>query len=386
VAAEGALPRADEARFVTSSVPFVDLRAQFNALREEVVPRMMQVVESASFILGPDVAAFEEHFATYVGTAHCIGVESGTAALELALAALKIGRGDEVIIPANTFIASALAVSNVGATPVLVDCDRAYLIDPDLLEAAVTPRTKAIMPVHLYGQAVPMDPILDFAKRHGLRVIEDVAQAHGARYDGRRAGSFGDIGCFSFYPGKNLGAYGDGGAVVCNDDAMRDELRMLRDLGQRRKYEHAIKGVNARLDTLQAAVLDVKLNHLDEWNAARLRHARSYDERLREIGIEPPVRLHDEGHVYHLYVIEIEQRDRVQEFLRERGVATGIHYPVPIHLQEAYADLGLGPGSFERTERSAQRLLSLPMFAELTAEQIDLVVGALADCRRLAVA
>jgi dTDP-4-amino-4,6-dideoxygalactose transaminase len=386
VAAEGALPRADEARFVTSSVPFVDLRAQFNALREEVVPRMMQVVESASFILGPDVAAFEEHFATYVGTADCIGVESGTAALELALAALKIGRGDEVIIPANTFIASALAVSNVGATPVLVDCDRAYLIDPDLLEAAVTPRTKAIMPVHLYGQAVPMDPILDFAKRHGLRVIEDVAQAHGARYDGRRAGSFGDIGCFSFYPGKNLGAYGDGGAVVCNDDAMRDELRMLRDLGQRRKYEHAIKGVNARLDTLQAAVLDVKLNHLDEWNAARLRHARSYDERLREIGIEPPVRLHDEGHVYHLYVIEIEQRDRVQEFLRERGVATGIHYPVPIHLQEAYADLGLGPGSFERTERSAQRLLSLPMFAELTAEQIDLVVGALADCRRLAVA
>ncbi len=347
---------------------------------------MMQVVESASFILGPDVAAFEEHFATYVGTAHCIGVESGTAALELALAALKIGRGDEVIIPANTFIASALAVSNVGAKPVLVDCDRAYLIDPDLLEAAVTPRTKAIMPVHLYGQAVPMDPILDFAKRHGLRVIEDVAQAHGARYDGRRAGSFGDVGCFSFYPGKNLGAYGDGGAVVCNDDAMRDELRMLRDLGQRRKYEHAIKGVNARLDTLQAAVLDVKLNHLDEWNAARLRHARSYDERLREIGIEPPVRLHDEGHVYHLYVIEIEQRDRVQEFLRERGVATGIHYPVPIHLQEAYADLGLGPGSFERTERSAQRLLSLPMFAELTAEQIDLVVGALADCRRLAVA
>lgn len=343
---------------------------------------MMQVMESASFILGPDVALFEEHFATYVGTSCCVGVESGTAALEMALRVLGIGPGDEVIIPANTYIASALAVSSVGARPVLVEPDGAYLIDSELLEAAVTPRTKAIMPVHLYGQAVPMEPVLAFARRHGLRVIEDAAQAHGARYNGRRVGGFGDVGCFSFYPGKNLGAYGDAGAIVCNDAALADELRLLRDFGQRKKYEHLIKGGNSRLDSLQAAVLDVKLNHLDEWNAARLRHARAYDARLAQIGIEPPRRLHDEGHVYHLYVIEVDHREKVQGSLHERGIATGIHYPIPIHLQPAYADLGLARGSFPRTERSAPRLLSLPMFAELTDEQIDSVVDALASCRR----
>lgn len=346
----------------------------------------MQVMENASFILGPDVALFEEHFATYVGARYCLGVESGTAALELVLRAMEIGEGDEVIIPANTYIASALAVSAVGARPVLVDMDDCYLIDPALLEAAVTSRTKAIMPVHLYGQVVPMDPIVAFARRHGLRVIEDACQAHGARYDGRRAGSFGDAGCFSFYPGKNLGAYGDGGAIVCDDDALYDTLRLLRDFGQRRKYEHLIKGDNCRLDSIQAAVLDVKLRHLDDWNEARRRHAVAYDARLREIGIAPPLRLHDEGHVYHLYVIEVENRDKVQALLSERGVATGIHYPIPIHLQPAYAELGLGPGSFERTERSAGRLLSLPMFAELTGAQMDIVVDALAGSQRLAVA
>ncbi len=365
------------------AVPFVDLRAQYRAIREEVVPRMMSVMENASFILGPDVALFEEHFATYVGTRHCVGVESGTAALELALAALGIGRGDEVIIPANTYIASALAVSSTGARPVLVEPDDAYLLDPERLEAAVTSRTKAIMPVHLYGQAVPMEPILAFAKRHGLRVIEDAAQAHGARYDGRRVGSFGDAGCFSFYPGKNLGAYGDAGAIVCNDPSLADELRLRRDFGQRKKYEHLIKGGNSRLDSLQAAALDVKLAHLDEWNAARLRHARVYDTLLAEIGIAPPRRLHDEGHVYHLYVIEIENRDKVAAHLGERGIATGIHYPIPIHLQPAYAELGLAPGAFPRTERSAPKLLSLPMFAELTDDQLESVVDALASCRRL---
>lgn len=367
-------------------VPFVDLKAQFRALSEEVVPRMMQVMESASFILGPDVALFEEHFATYVGTRYCVGVASGTAALELALRACAVGPGDEVIIPANTFIASALAVSAVGAHPVLVEMDRAYLIDPELLEAAVTPRTKAVMPVHLYGQAVPMDAILDFARRHRVRVIEDACQAHGARYKGRRAGSFGDMGCFSFYPGKNLGAYGDGGAIVCNDPGSYDALRLLRDLGQKNKYEHVVKGENCRLDSLQAAVLDVKLRHLDDWNDARRHHAAAYDRLLREIGIEPPRKLHDEGHVYHLYVIEVENRDRVQAALSERGIATGVHYPIPIHLQRAYADLGLGPGSFERTERSANRILSLPMFAELTEDQIVSVVDALASCRPLLVA
>ncbi len=364
-------------------VPFVDLKAQFHAIRDEVVPRVMQVMESASFVLGPDVALFEEHFATYVGARYCVGVETGTAALELVLRAMEIGPGDEVIIPANTYVACAIAISKVGARPVLVEADRAYLIDPSLLDAAVTPRTKAVMPVHLYGQVVPMEPIVAFARRHGLRIIEDACQAHGARYAGRRAGSFGDAACFSFYPAKNLGAYGDGGAIVTNDPALCDSLRLLHDFGQRKKYEHLVKGENCRLDSMQAAVLDVKLRHLDDWNEARRRHAIAYDERLSAIGIAPPVRLHEEGHVYHLYVIEVENRDRVQAGLSERGIATGIHYPIPIHLQPAYADLGLAPGSFERTERSAGRLLSLPMFAELTGEQIDAVVDALASCRRM---
>jgi dTDP-4-amino-4,6-dideoxygalactose transaminase len=377
----------DEARPVTMTtlVPFVDLKAQYRAIRSEVVPRITQVMEDATFIFGPDVAAFEQNFATYIGARHCVGVESGTSALRLALEALGIGPGDEVILPVNTFIASALAISSVGARPVLVEADDAYLIDPERLEAAVTPRTKAIMPVHLYGQAVPMEPILAFARRHGLRVIEDAAQAHGARYDGRRVGSFGDAGCFSFYPSKNLGAYGDAGAILTSDSELADRLRLLRDLGQRKKYEHVVKGDNCRLDSLQAAVLDVKLPHLDAWNDARRRHAGSYDAKLSKIGFTPPKRLHAEGHVYHVYVLEVENRERVRAILTERGIATAVHYPIPIHLQSAYAELGLGRGSFERTERSADRVISLPMFAELSEEQIDLVVDALASTLPLAV-
>jgi dTDP-4-amino-4,6-dideoxygalactose transaminase len=367
-------------------VPFVDLKAQFRALRAEILPRIMRVMEEASFILGPDVARFEENFASYTGARHCVGVESGTAALQLALEALKIGSGDEVIIPANTYIASALAVSAVGARPVLVDVDRAYLIDPKHLDAALTRRTKAIMPVHLYGQAVPMDAIVEFARRHGLRVIEDASQAHGARWKGRCVGSFGDAGAFSFYPAKNLGAYGDGGAIVTDDAELADRLRLLRDFGQRKKYEHLVKGGNCRLDSIQAAVLDVKLRHLDAWNDARRRHAAAYDALLSKIGIKPPLRLHHEGHVYHLYVIEVEHRERVAATLRERGIATGIHYPIPIHLQPAYADLHLSRGSFPRIERSAERVLSLPMFPEMTQEQIELVADALASTQRLVVA
>jgi dTDP-4-amino-4,6-dideoxygalactose transaminase len=371
---------------MTTLVPFVDLKTQFRALRAEIVPRITQVMEEATFILGPDVTRFEENFASYVGARYCVGVESGTAALQFALAVLGIGAGDEVILPANTYIASALAVSAVGARPVLVDVDRAHFIDTSLLDDALTPRTKAIMPVHLYGQAMPMDPIVEFARMHELALIEDACQAHGARWSGRRAGSFGDVGCFSFYPGKNLGAYGDGGAIVTDDAALADRLRLLRDFGQRRKYEHLIKGGNCRLDSIQAAVLDVKLRHLDSWNDARRRHAAAYDARLAKIGIEPPVRLHDEGHVYHLYVIEVDHRERVIATLRERGIQTGIHYPVPIHLQPAYADLGLSRGAFPRTERSAERVLSLPMFPELTEEQIDLVADALASSQPLVVA
>ncbi len=346
----------------------------------------MEVMEEATFILGPDVAAFEENFATYVGARYSVGVESGTAALQFALEALGIGDGDDVIVPANSYIASALAVSATGARPVLVDADENYLIDIGRCDAAVTPRTKAIMPVHLYGQAVPMDAVEAFAHRHGLYVIEDASQAHGARWNGRCVGSFGDVGCFSFYPGKNLGAYGDGGAIVTNDAELVQRLRLLRDFGQRKKYEHLIKGGNCRLDSIQAAVLDVKLRHLDEWNEARRRHAAAYDARLSKIGIEPPPCLRAEGHVYHLYVIEVENRDRVAAALRERGIATGIHYPIPIHLQPAYADMQLGRGTFPLTERSAGRILSLPMFPELTQEQIELVTDALASSQQLVVA
>ncbi|MBV9055133.1 MAG: DegT/DnrJ/EryC1/StrS family aminotransferase [Candidatus Eremiobacteraeota bacterium] len=365
------------------SVPFVDLKTQFRNLRDEIMPRVLRVMEDATFILGPDVGAFEERFAGYVGTRHCVGVESGTAALQLALEALGIGDGDEVILPANTYIASAIAVSATGASPVLVDCDDAYLMDASKLDAAVTPRTKAIMPVHLYGQAVPMEPILRCARRHGLRVVEDACQAHGARDAGRAAGSFGDAGVFSFYPGKNLGAYGDGGAVLTDDPELAERVRLLRDFGQRRKYEHSIKAGSCRLDSIQAAVLDVKLAHLDRWNDARRRNARHYDAKLAAIGIEPPRRLTDDGHVYHLYVIEVERRSAVQQFLSECGIATGIHYPIPIHLQQAYADLGLRAGSFPVTERAAHRILSLPMYPELREEQIDHVVGAIERSQRL---
>jgi dTDP-4-amino-4,6-dideoxygalactose transaminase len=371
---------------MTTLVPFVDLKAQFRALRAEILPRINQVMEDATFVLGPDVAAFEENFAAYVGVEHCVGVESGTAALQFALDVLGIGAGDDVIVPANTYIASALAVSAVGARPVLVDADSNYLIDPALLDAALTPRTKAIMPVHLYGQVVPMEPIMEFARRHELFVIEDACQAHGARWNGRGAGSFGDVAAFSFYPGKNLGAYGDGGAIVTSDAALAQRLRLMRDFGQRKKYEHLIKGGNCRLDSIQAAVLDVKLRRLDAWNEARRRHAAAYDARLAKIGIKPPVRLAEESHVYHLYVIEVEHRERVATVLRERGIATGIHYPIPIHLQPAYAELGLSRGAFPRTERSAERVLSLPMFPELTGEQIELVADALASAQPLVVA
>jgi dTDP-4-amino-4,6-dideoxygalactose transaminase len=370
----------------TTPIPFVDLKAQYRGIRDDVVPAMMGVIESAAFILGPQVRDFEKNFATYVGARHCVGVESGTAALVLALRALEIGKGDEVILPANTYIASALAVSMAGAVPVLVDMDANYLMDTSQLEAALSPRTKAIMPVHLYGQMVPMEPVMAFARKHGLRVIEDACQAHGAREGGRAAGSIGDAGCFSFYPGKNLGAYGDGGAIVTNDSDVEERLRLLRDFGQRKKYEHLVKGDNSRLDTIQAAVLDVKLRRLDEWNSARRRNAAAYDERLKAIGIAPPPCLQPEGHVYHLYVIEVDERERAMTALAERGIATGIHYPVPIHLQPAYAELAQCAGGYPRTERSASRILSLPMYAELTESQIDRVVDALADCTRPLVA
>ena len=360
-------------------VPFVDLATQYAAIRGEVLPAMEEVLESAAFVLGPHVVAFEQHFAAYIGARYCVGVESGTAALKLALAGLGIGPGDEVVLPANTYIASALAISAVGATPLPVDVDDAYGLDPNAFEAAITPRTKAVMPVHLYGQAVPMRPILDVAERYGLRVVEDACQAHGAKIDGRRAGAIGDAGCFSFYPGKNLGAYGDGGAIVTNDERLYERLLLERDFGQKRKYEHLIKGDNCRLDAIQAAVLDVKLRYLDEWNERRRDHAALYDALLAIAGFETPKNRNAEGHVYHLYVTQVRDRDRVRDELASRGIATGIHYPVPIHLQPAYADLGILPGRFPVTETAARRTLSLPMYPELEANQIRYVVDTLRE-------
>ena len=336
---------------------------------------------TASYILGERVSRFEEEFAAFTGAEHAVGVGSGLDALRLGLLALGVGPGDEVIVPANTYIATALAVSEVGADVVLVDCDPAtYNVDPGALEAAVTPRTKALLPVHFTGQAAEMDAILALAARHGLHVIEDAAQAHGTLYGGRPCGSLGIVGCFSFYPGKNLGAYGDAGLVTTRDPEVAERIRRVRNYGERRKYEHVAKGVNSRLDGLQAAFLSVKLRHLPAWNEARLRHADAYAAELAGVGdLVVQTRAGRSTHVYHLFVVESDRRDALREHLAARGIQTGIHYPTPIHLQEAYADLGLGAGAFPESERLASRMLSLPMYPELTSEQIAEVCGAIRD-------
>lgn len=367
------------------SVPFVDLAAQYATVRDSVRNAMDAVLERGDFILGGSVGEFEESFAQFTGTAHAVGVDSGLSAIELSLRAMGVGPGDEVITAANTFIASVLPVSYVGATPVLVDVDpRTYDLDLEQVEAAITPRTRAIMPVHLYGQPVDMDALMAIAERHGLDVIEDACQAHGARYRGRRAGSFGHAAAFSFYPAKNLGAYGDGGLVTTDDPEVADRIRVLRNYGSVTKYHHEVKGMNHRLDTLQAAVLHVKLAHLDAWNAARRRHAAAYDGHLQDSGLELPAVRAGAEHVYHLYVVRSPERDALQAHLKDHGVATGIHYPVPVHLQPAYRDLGKGPGSFPVTEQLANEILSLPMYPELTEPQITHVADAVRSFERSA--
>ncbi len=309
---------------------------------------------------------------------YAIGVDSGTSALELALRALDIGPGDEVITAANTFIATALAITYTGAKPVLVDVDPlTYNMDPACLEEAITERTKAVMPVHLYGQAADMDPILELARQRHLAVIEDACQAHGATYQGKRVGSMGDAAAFSFYPAKNLGAYGDGGAVVTNDERIAQAVRMLRNYGQSVKYVHDLRGYNRRLDTLQAAVLLAKLKYLDEWNAARRKHAQAYRRQLTGAEVIAPGTADYGDPVWHLYVVRSQDRDGLRKHLTERGISTGIHYPVPIHLQQAYADLGYGPGTLPVTERACDQVLSLPMYAELAPEQIAYVAEAI---------
>lgn len=353
-------------------IPFVDLEAQYHSIAEEVDSAIADVLSNADFILGEAVNAFEDDFAQYCGVRFAVGVDCGTSAIELALRACDIGPGDEVITAANTFIATAFAVSYTGATPVLVDVDpRTYTIDVSLLKRAITDQTRAIIPVHLYGQPADMDPIMEIAGKYGLVVIEDACQAHGARYKGHRAGSIGDAAAFSFYPSKNLGAYGDGGMVVTDDAAIAQRVRMLRNYGRTDKYRHDSMGYNRRLDTLQAAILKVKLRHLDEWIAARQAHAQQYSRLLAQNGVVTPVVAINRDHTYHLYVIRCPDRDGLRAHLHEQGIATGIHYPVPIHLQKAYESLGYRVGAFPTTEQYATEILSLPMYPELRPEQIS---------------
>lgn len=359
-------------------VPFVDLAAQYALIGHEVESAMREVLRKTNFILGEEVRLFEEAFAAYCEVGYAVGVDSGTSALELALRALGVGPGDEVITAANTFIATVLAITDSGATPVLVDVDPlTYNIDPEKLARAITRRTKAIIPVHLYGQPADMDAVQEIAQRQGLLVVEDACQAHGARYKGARAGSLGHAAAFSFYPSKNLGAYGDGGMVVTDDPEVAETVRMLRNYGQREKYVHLVPGYNRRLDTLQAAVLGVKLPHLDRWNEARREHARVYGLALQGAAVTLPVVAGYAEPVYHLYAILADERDGLQEALRRQGVAAGIHYPIPIHLQPAYRHLGYEAGDFPVTERCARQALSLPMYPELTPEAIARVAGAI---------
>lgn len=362
-------------------VPFLDLKAQYTSIKDDVDQAVLTVMNNCNFILGREVEEFETQFAHFLNVEHAIGVSSGLDALRLALEALRIGAGDEVIIPANTFIATALAVSGVGARPVLVDIEaHSYNIDLNLIEAAITSQTKAIMPVHLYGQPCNIEELINLARKYNLYVVEDTAQSHGAHYRGKSAGTLGDAGCFSFYPGKNLGAYGDGGAVVTNDAAIATRLRQLRNYGQEKKYYHVEKGTNSRLDTIQAAILNVKLKHLADWNRRRAANAALYNELL--LGIEQvtvPQILPDRDHVFHLYVVRVKERERLQQYLSERGISTIIHYPIPIHMQEAYKDLAYAEGSFPVTEKAAAEILSLPMYSELQADQIEYVAASIAE-------
>ncbi len=361
-------------------IPLVDLHAQYQDIKPEIDAALRRVIENSSFILGPEVKTFEKNFASLCGVNHAVGVDSGTAALHLALILLNVGPGDEVITTTHTFIATAEVISLTGARPVLVDVDpRTYNINPDKIEAAITPRTKVLLPVHLYGQPAEMDAILDIARRHNLRVIEDAAQAHGATYRGRRAGSMGDIGCFSFYPGKNLGAYGDGGMLVTNDGALADRARMLRNHGRKDKYEHIFVGYGYRLDALQAAILDVKLKHLEAWNEQRRAHAALYNQLLANLDVVTPYEPSHICGIYHIYAVLSEKRDALLQHLKARGIEAGIHYPIPLHLQPVYRDLGYPAGSLPAAERVANQELSLPMYPELTREQIEYVVQAIRE-------
>jgi dTDP-4-amino-4,6-dideoxygalactose transaminase len=361
-------------------VPFLDLKSQYAALKPEILDAVNRVFESTQFVLGAEVAAFESEFAAYTQTRHAVAVNSGTSALHLALLAAGIQPGDEVITVPCTFVATVAAIQYTGARPVFVDVDPiTYTMDPDLIEAAITPRTRAILPVHLYGNPAAMDPILAIARRHNLTVIEDAAQAHGAQYRGRPCGSLGDLACFSFYPGKNLGAYGEGGIVTTNSPEHARTIRMLRDWGAEEKYRHVLKGFNYRMEGVQGAILRIKLRHLEAWTEARRAHAAAYRRALAHAGIVLPIEPAGNRHVYHIYAILTQDRPGLIAALNAQGIQTGIHYPYPVHLLPAYSDLGYRAGQFPVSEQIAAEELSLPMFPEMTEEQIETVARAVME-------
>jgi dTDP-4-amino-4,6-dideoxygalactose transaminase len=353
-------------------IPLVDLKAQYVSIKQEIDSAVHHVLDETDFIGGSAVAEFEKSFAAYCGTRSAVGLANGTDALQLSLLALGVGIGDEVITAVNTFIATSEAISATGARPVFVDNDpHTYTIDVSKIEEKITPRTKAIIPIYLYGQPAAMDSVMEIANRHNLAVIEDAAQAHGASFKGKPVGTLGRLACFSFYPGKNLGAYGDAGAIASNDEILANKVRMLANHGRLKKYEHEIEGYNSRLDTLQAAVLSVKLRHLQAWTKKRQEHAATYAKLLAGTAtIVTPAVHPDATHVYHLYVVRVQQREKIQQALKEAGIATGIHYPIPLHIQPAYRHLGIPAGSFPVAERFANEIMSLPMYPELTSEKI----------------
>lgn len=362
------------------NVPFLDLKAQYLPLQEEINQAMQNVFARTAFILGEEVAQFESEFAAFCDVQHAVGVDSGLSALKVLLKAYDIGPGDEVIVPANTFIATAAAATFVGAKVVLVDITPdTYNIDLKQVEAAITPRTKAVIPVHLYGIPVDMDGINEIASRHNLIVIEDACQAHGARYKGKRVGGFAHGAAFSFYPGKNLGAAGDGGIAVTNDASIAERMRSMRNSGQREKYYHVTTPYNHRLDTIQAALLSVKLKHLDGWNSARRKNAVLYNQLLRDVNVFTPTVPADVTPVWHLYVIRTEQRDQLKDHLAQKGIGSGMHYPIPLHLQPVYEDLGYKKGDFPVTEQYAEHILSLPMYAEMTDQSVEYVTDAIRE-------
>jgi dTDP-4-amino-4,6-dideoxygalactose transaminase len=359
-------------------VPFVDLKAQYLSIKPEIDAAIQGILDTCQFTLGKEVAAFEEEFAAYSGSSIGCGVNSGTSALHLALLAAGVGPGDEVITVPFTFVATVSAIHYSGAKTVFVDVDpETFTMSPDAIERAITPRTKAIMPVHLYGQPADMDPILAIARKHGLVVIEDAAQAHGAEYKGRRVGSLGDLACFSFYPGKNLGAYGEAGMVVTSNPEFARTIRMLRDWGAEKKYHHVLKGYNYRMEGIQGAVLRVKLRHLENWTEARRAAAKRYDELLSGTTFDAPFVRDDVRHVFHVYAIRVQKRAELQAWLASHDIQSGIHYPIPVHLLPAFADLGYKAGDFPNAEMAAAEVLSLPMYPELTAENQQRVIAAL---------